>query len=166
MRVLVTVASRHGSTTQIAAAIGAALIDAGVPADVLPVDEVTAVAPYDAVILGSGVYMGRWLEPAQRFTDRFATDLSARPVWLFSSGPIGDPPKPAGEPADVVGLVEATHARGHRVFAGSLDKHELGIGERAFNAAVRAPEGDFRPWDDIEAWANEIAVELKAAAPG
>ena len=134
--------------------------------DVLPVDELTTVAPHDAVILGSGVYMGRWLEPAQRFTDRFATDLSARPVWLFSSGPIGDPPKPAGETGDVVGLVEATHARGHRVFAGSLDMHELGIGERAFSAAVRAPEGDFRPWDDIESWANEIAGELKAAVPG
>jgi menaquinone-dependent protoporphyrinogen oxidase len=131
MRVLVTVASRHGSTTQIAAAIGAALIDAGFPTDVLSVEDVPSLEGYGAVVLGSGIYMGRWLEPARRFIDIFDTDLAARPVWLFSSGPVGDPPKPVGEPAEVAGLVERTGAREHRVFAGNLDKHELGIGERS-----------------------------------
>jgi menaquinone-dependent protoporphyrinogen oxidase len=165
MRVLVAVASKHGSTTQIGAAIGAALIDAGLSADVVPVEDVTTVLPYDAVIVGSGVYMGRWIDSAHRFCTAFEGDLVNRPVWLFSSGPIGNPPKPVEGPAEVAQLVSATRALGHRVFAGNLDKRELGFGERAVIAAVKAPTGDYRPWDDIEAWATEIAHELSAGVP-
>jgi menaquinone-dependent protoporphyrinogen oxidase len=165
MRVLVTVASKHGSTTQIGAAIGAALMDAGLSADVVLVQDVTTVRPYGAVIVGSGVYMGRWMESARRFCTMFEGDLVNRPVWLFSSGPIGDPPKPVDGPAEVDEIVTATRAVGHRVFAGNLDKRELGLGERAVIAAVKAPTGDYRPWDDIEAWATEIAHELNAGVP-
>jgi len=163
MRVLVAAASRHGSTTDIARAIGTALMLRMVETDVRPVEQVVRLETYDAVVLGSGIYMGRWLQPAKQFIEANTDELLKRPVWLFSSGPLGDPPKPVEEPADAVRLVEATHARGHRVFAGSLDKHELGITERAMVAAVHAPEGDYRPWDDIDAWAGEIVAELVAA---
>ena len=61
-------------------------------------------------------------------------------------------------------MVEATGAREHVVFAGSLDKHRLGLGERAIVAAVKAPEGDYRPWDEIDAWAGRIAEGLTAPA--
>ena len=59
-------------------------------------------------------------------------------------------------------MMEATHAREHRVFPGSLWKDELGIAERAMVAAVRAPEGDFRPWAEIDDWAGRIAEALAA----
>ena len=159
MRVLVASASKHGSTTEIARAIGTALLLRMVDADVKTVESVVTVEAYDAVVLGSGVYMGHWLEPAKRFIEQHAEELQQRPVWLFSSGPLGDPP-PVTEPADVADLIESTHAREHRVFAGSLDKHELGIAERAMVAAVRAPEGDFRPWDEIDTWVGAIVAEL------
>lgn len=160
MRVLVASASKHGSTTEIARAIGTALLLRMVDADVRTVESVVTIEGYDAVVLGSGVYMGHWLEPAKRFIEQHAEELQQRPVWLFSSGPLGDPPKPVTEAADVADLIEATHAREHRIFAGSLDKHELGIAERAMVAAVRAPEGDFRPWDEIDTWAGAIVAEL------
>jgi menaquinone-dependent protoporphyrinogen oxidase len=58
-------------------------------------------------------------------------------------------------------------ARDHRVFAGKLEKEGLGLAERAIVAAVRAEEGDFRPWAEIDAWAAGIAAELRPGSrPG
>lgn len=160
MRVLVASASKHGSTAEIARVIGTSLKFRKIESDIRPVGTVTSLDGYDAVVLGSGIYMGHWLEPARRFIAQHAAGLLERPVWLFSSGPLGDPAKPTDEPADAARFVESTHARGHRMFAGSLWKDGLGIAERAMVAAVRAPEGDFRPWAEIDAWAGEIANEL------
>jgi menaquinone-dependent protoporphyrinogen oxidase len=75
---------------------------------------------------------------------------------------MGHEPKPEDEPADIAQLVAATGAREHRVFAGQVDRSRLGLGEKVLLTAVRAPEGDFRPWDEIRAWASEIAAVLKA----
>jgi menaquinone-dependent protoporphyrinogen oxidase len=166
MRILVTAASRHGSTDEMAAAIGTALTDTGleVEVEVKPIHELDGVAGFNAVVLGSGVYMGRWLPEATEFVERHAIELRARPVWLFSSGPIGSPdPKPEGDPTGIAGLVAAVHARGHRIFTGRLDRNRLGIGEKLVVSAVRAPDGDFRDWEALKSWAREIAAELKAA---
>ena len=160
MRVLVTAASRHGSTSDIARAIGVALSDRHIDADVWSIEAVETLADYDAVVLGSAIYMGHWLDPAKRFVERHAAALRERPVWLFSSGPLGVPGKPEGAPADAAAMVEATGAREHVVFAGSLDKESLGLVERAMVSAVKAPAGDFRPWDEIDAWAWRIAAAL------
>lgn len=162
MKVLVTAASRHGATAEIARRIGEVLSLAGIQVDVRPPDEVASVAPYDGVVLGSGVYAGRWLEPAKKLVERDAVVLSSRPVWLFSSGPLGDPAKPEGEPVDVVALRERTHAIDHRVFAGKLDRRQLGLAEKAIVAVVHAPEGDYRPWDAVTEWASSIARALQA----
>ena len=165
MKVLVSAATKHGATAEIALAIGTALNDANVEAVVIPPDAVTTVADYDAVVLGSGVYAGRWLDPARKLVDRNVNALKGRPVWLFSSGPVGDPPRPMEDPADIAMLRERTGARDHRIFAGKLIKHELGFAERAIVVAVRAAEGDFRQLAEIEEWAASIARVLKAEAP-
>jgi len=162
MRVLVAVASKHGSTLEIARMIGTSLALRKIEAEVVPVGSVASLEEYDAVVLGSSVYMGHWLESARRFAAEHADELLQRPVWLFSSGPLGDPVTPAEEPTDAANLVEMTDAREHRVFGGSLWKEDLGIAERAMVAAVRAPEGDFRPWAEIDEWAGQIADELTA----
>jgi menaquinone-dependent protoporphyrinogen oxidase len=162
MKVLVSAASRHGATADIAHAIGEALEAAGLEVAVLPPDTVASLAGIDAVVLGSGVYVGHWLEPAKDLVERFGTELSSRPVWLFSSGPIGDPPKPEEDPADLPELMAASGARSHRLFAGLVDRSRLGLGEKVILTAVRVPEGDFRPWEEIRAWAGEIAAELTA----
>jgi menaquinone-dependent protoporphyrinogen oxidase len=166
MKVLVAHASKHGATAEIAQRlggwIGAALhaADPTAEVDVLPADEVTELESYGAVVIGSAVYAGHWLEPATELVEKHGGFLSTVPVWVFSSGPVGDPPEPHEEPAEVAGVLASLETRGHRLFAGALDKHHLGWGERALVAALRAPEGDFRDWDAIEAWAGEIAAEL------
>jgi hypothetical protein len=67
--------------------------------------------------------------------------------------------KPDEQPVEVSDIVKATHARGHRVFAGRLDRHRLGFGEKAVVVALRA-DGDFRDWDAIDTWGAQIAAEL------
>ena len=57
----------------------------------------------------------------------------------------------------------ATGAIDHQVFPGRLVKSELGLGERVVVAGVRAPYGDYRPWDDITTWARGIANRLRTA---
>ncbi|MFH1475036.1 MAG: flavodoxin domain-containing protein [Chloroflexota bacterium] len=162
MKVLVSVASRHGASFEIAEAISAALAGAGFQTAVLPPDAVTSLDGYDAVILGSCVYVGHWMDSAVNLVERFAKEIATRPVWLFSSGPVGHEPKPEDEPVDVAKLLAATGAREHRVFAGQVDRSRLGLGEKVLLTAVRFPEGDFRQWDEIRAWATGIAAALRA----
>jgi menaquinone-dependent protoporphyrinogen oxidase len=161
MRVLVAVASKYGATREIAEAVGRGLTERGHEVDVRDVADAGAVSEFAAVVLGSAVYAGRWLEAARAFVDEHALELAARPTWLFSSGPIGDPPRPVGDDAvHVDEIVERTKAREHRVFAGKLDRTKLSFGERAIAFAFRADVGDFRDWDAIAAWAVEIADTL------
>jgi menaquinone-dependent protoporphyrinogen oxidase len=162
MTVLVAAASKHDATQEIAEAIGRVLAERGLDVQVKPVEAVEDVQRYDAVVLGSAVYVGKWMAEARRFVEQHADELAARPTWLFSSGPIGDPPRPeAGTAVDVDAIVAATHAREHRLFAGKLDKSRLAFAERAVARAVRAPEGDFRAWEEIEAWAADIAEAVR-----
>jgi menaquinone-dependent protoporphyrinogen oxidase len=171
-RVLVVAASKHGSTAEIATAIARALPEspagraAGLTAVAESVDHRPDPAAFDAVVLGSAVYGGRWLEPARQYATEHVASLRRRPVWLFSSGPIGEPPFPPDEPHDAEPVTQLIGARGHRVFPGRLEKHLLGFGERAMVTAMRAPTGDFRDWDAVAAWAGEIALALAGAPAG
>jgi menaquinone-dependent protoporphyrinogen oxidase len=161
MRVLVSAASKHGATGEIAAAIGDALVELGLEVDVLHPDAVDSVEPYDAIVLGSAVYAGRWLESAKTLIHREHVSLRARPVWLFSSGPIGEPLLPTGEPPEGTAVREMLEAVEHRVFAGRLDRSRLGLGEKALMSVMHAPDGDFRSWPEVRAWANGIAGALQ-----
>lgn len=162
MKVLVTVGSKHGSSEEIGAAVRSAIADAGVEAVQLPPEQVTSLEGYDAVVIGSGVYAGRWVGAARDLVDRHADELRQRPVWIFSSGPLGEPPKPDESPPDGVAAAEKVGAREHKIFAGSLDRAKLGIAERAVIGMVRAPYGDFRSWPEITAWGTRIASELRS----
>ena len=162
MNVLVLAATRHGSTKEIAEAIGRTLREEGLSVQVDIPGAVADVAQFEAAVIGSAVYIGHWLEPARTFVHENGPALRSRPTWLFSSGPIGDPPRPnADEAVRVDDLVEASGAREHRLFAGRIDKHQLGFAERAVLHAVGGKDGDYRDWDAITAWAREIAVALR-----
>jgi menaquinone-dependent protoporphyrinogen oxidase len=165
MKILVVAASKHSSTDQIAEAIGRTLRDLGHIVQVCDFGEVGDIAPYDAAIIGSAIYMGHWLVEARQFVDKNQASLSAMPVWLFSSGPLGhDDPQPRDIPANLQELMQAVKARDHKTFAGALDKSKLGMGERLVVKMVKGPEGDFRDWEAIRGWAGEIAAALPFAS--
>jgi menaquinone-dependent protoporphyrinogen oxidase len=164
MRVLITAASRHGATAEIAEFLGGALRARRLDAIVTRPDDVSAIDGFDAVVIGSGVYAGHWLKPAKDLVSRCTAELQTRPVWIFSSGPLGDPPKPAEDPVDVPRMLSATGARGHRLFAGRLNRRQLGVTERAIVRMVNAPDGDFRDWMALDAWAGEITTTLTGSA--
>ena len=163
MHALVTAASRHGATHEIASAIAAGLARRGIEAEARPAEELETLDDYDAYVIGSAVYVGRWLDHARGLVETHAASLAERPVWLFSSGPLGPPDKlkPEGDPVDVAGLIETTDAVEHRTFAGRLDRTLLSFGEKAVVVAVRAPEGDFRDWEAIDRFAGDIAGHLR-----
>lgn len=170
MRILTVVASKHGSTRAIAAAIAEELRAAGHEVDLREVtggetadDDGPAMNGYDAVVAGSAVYMGRWMAEAREFVAEHGEQLAVVPVCLFSSGPLGDDyPEGMGVPEHLDELLEQTGAREHTVFVGRLDKSELNLAERLAARMVKAPEGDFRDWDAIRSWARGIAEELES----
>src|SRR5262245_18778546 len=90
MSVLVAYASKQWSTSGITEAIADALVDHEVKAEAKRVDTVDDLGPYEAVILGSAVYAGSWMKEAVVFAERHTGELARKPVWLFSSGPLGD----------------------------------------------------------------------------
>jgi len=161
MKVLVAVASKHGATLEIGQVIEATIRSAGLDAELARVEEVTSLSAYDAFIVGSGVYAGHWMRPAREFVDIHEGELKQKPVWLFSSGPVGDPPKPLENPAEVASVVKRLGSRGHRLFPGRIEGSDLGISEKALVALVRAPDGDFRPWSEIATWAESIVARLQ-----
>jgi menaquinone-dependent protoporphyrinogen oxidase len=142
------------------------------------VEDVDDLAGYDAFVIGGAVYMFHWLKPMSRFLRRNREVLAERRVWLFSSGPLGTETTDAKgrDVLEVSGAKEATeieaaiHPRGHRMFFGAYSTGKpVGLAER-FVARIPAardamPEGDFRDWDAIEAWAGDIARELEGSAP-
>ncbi len=163
MNILVTAASKHGATSEIADAIAQTLTARGHTTSCIAPGEVMHVDDFDAVVLGSAVYAGHWLKPAKELIERCQAQLVSIPVWTFSSGPIGEPAKPDEDPVDVAEVLSAVNTTEHILFAGKLDKENLGFAERALTKALRAPDGDFRDWGIIEQWATGIAEALSAS---
>jgi menaquinone-dependent protoporphyrinogen oxidase len=160
MNVLIATASRHGSTREIGDALAAILREAGNTVVVCTTADVEHVTGYDAVVIGSAVYMGSWLPEARAFVGRNSAALKRTPVWLFSSGPIGPATSPINQ-KQLDELMQLSGCREHHVFAGKLDADHLGFGERLAVRLVRAPGGDFRDWEEVKAWAEEISAQLR-----
>jgi menaquinone-dependent protoporphyrinogen oxidase len=174
VKVLVAYATRHGATAGIAERIAEILRGEGVPAEALPVTEVEGLDEYDAVVLGGAAYMFHWLKDATHFAKRHRSELQQRPVWLFSSGPLGTQQVDekgvdvhvSSRPKEFDSLVQLLGPRGEAIFFGAYDPEQdpVGLGERITRrmpAAKNAiPAGDFRDWERIEAWAGEIARQL------
>jgi menaquinone-dependent protoporphyrinogen oxidase len=179
-RILVAYASRHGATKGITERITHTLERAGLDVTLERITHDLEAGGYDAYVVGSGAYAFHWMKEATRFVRRNAGLLSTRPVWLFSSGPVGTEtvdkngndvlvtarPKEFSELAAIVPL------RGEQVFFGAYDPDAapVDLAERFMHGFMRfmpsvrdaLPAGDFRDWPAIEAWAQRIALELNA----
>lgn len=167
MNALIVVDGKHGSTLEIANAIQRELSARGILARVARPADAPAPAAFDLVILGSAIYIGRWMESMKEFVARHEPTLRSKPVYVFSSGPLGDTKGTTDEIPDARMIKEKTGAREHAIFSGRLDKADLGLAEKAVVRMVKAPYGDYRPWADIAAWAARIARETlrQGAAP-
>lgn len=175
--VLVAYASKHGTTRAIAERLAATLAGAGRAAEARPVERVEDLAGYEAFVIGSAAYYGHWRKAATKFVRTHTAVLAERPVWLFSSGPLGTEAtdaqgndlREAAVPKEISELGQAVGARAHRVFFGALTPTALSWPERLLRRlpAGRAllPEGDFTDWADIDAWAAGIARELSSPRP-
>jgi menaquinone-dependent protoporphyrinogen oxidase len=164
-QVLVAYATKYGATAEIAEKIGEVLSRAGLSAEVLPVDGVSDLTPYKAVVLGSAVYMGQWRKEAAQFLEANEEALAGKPVWLFSSGPAGE-----GDPVELMKgwrfpkaqqeVADRIQPRDIAMFHGAVDTKKLSLPERLILKGVKAPAGDFRYWGAITSWATAIAEEL------
>jgi menaquinone-dependent protoporphyrinogen oxidase len=188
-RVQVTYASRHGATAGIAERIAGTLEREGLEVELRDAATQPDPSGFDGYVVGSGVYLGSWLDHGIHFLERNIDKLSSKPVWLFSSGPLPgsskeieatDPLTQALGPEDgpgsgghkrIAALSAAIHPRDHRVFQGAYDPSDppKSLPERVLRLLPASkdilPIGDFRDWDAIEAWAHEIATELRSLVP-
>jgi menaquinone-dependent protoporphyrinogen oxidase len=164
MHVLVAFATKHGSTGEIAQALGATLREAGLEVDVSGARDVATIAPYGAVVLGSALYSAHWQRDANRFVKRHLAELQKRPVWLFSSGPLDHSAEFDDIPLteQVAPAVAPIGALGHRTFGGRLLAGTPGV-DASMLATHRV--GDFRNWAHIETWAHEIVAALANEVP-
>jgi menaquinone-dependent protoporphyrinogen oxidase len=170
MRILVVYGSALGATRGIAERVAATIGSAGLEVDVRSVAESPPVAGYDGFVVGSAVHAGHWLPEAATFVRANRRSLADHPTWLFSSGPVGDQyvTREGPDPAEIDEFRSWIAPRDHRVFAGAHDRssaqtERLGAVTR-FVARRLIPNGDWRDWPAIEAWATGIVRDLTGAA--
>lgn len=183
MKVLVAYATRHGATKGIAERIAETLGRGGLDVTLLPASEVRSVDGYGAYVIGGAAYMGHWLSDATELVRRHRHTLHGRPVWLFSSGPIGSElvdakgrdVMSASVPEEFAELAHDVAPRDMKVFFGAYDPdaEPANLVERLGSVFLRMPavrqslpSGDFRDWPAIEAWAERIAASLEPVGAG
>ena len=159
-RVLVAYASKLGSTREIAETIAGVLNASGCEAAAQSVRDARTLDGWDAVVLGSALYAAHWQRDANRFVTRHGDALRARPLWLFSSGPLDARLAAANLPLTehAAGIVGGLGSREHRTFGGRL------LPDAPVDPQVLAthPIGDFRDWAAIHDWAQQIARAARA----
>ncbi|WP_234532527.1 flavodoxin domain-containing protein [Streptomyces shenzhenensis] len=159
--VLVTYGTKNGSTAHIAESIAGTLREHGLTVETMRASVVPFVTRYDAVVVGGGLYAGRWHKDARAFVRRHRHDLAQRPVWFFSSGPLDASASERDIPPvrGVRRAMQELHARGHATFGGCLDDDADGwLARRILDSGSG---GDFRDFEAVAAWASAIAAELK-----
>jgi menaquinone-dependent protoporphyrinogen oxidase len=163
-KVLVAYGSKTGGTAGIAEKVAGALRERGHEVTLVPAGGVPRKGTWEAAVVGSALYAGRWRGQAVRLLKRLARTGSAPRVWLFHSGPLdddhADDPQPL--PKKVEALAERLGAHDVVTFGGRLTGEGAGSIARAMIRHGKG--GDWRQLDRAAAWGNAIADELAASA--
>jgi menaquinone-dependent protoporphyrinogen oxidase len=174
MKILVTYATRHGATAGIAERIANRLAGRGLDVTLRTVDDAPDPTAYDGVVIGSAAYAFHWLHDASAYVRHHRAQLASRPVWLFSSGPLGTDTVDAkgrdvlatSEPKEFAEFRSLIGPRGLEVFYGAFDPDAAPVGlmEKVMHVLPAArealPRGDFRDWERVDAWSTTIADAL------
>ncbi len=161
MHILVTAASKHGATNEVADAIARRFEGAAFTVDRIAPNDVDTVEPYDAVIVGSAVYILQWMPEAHDFMERFKDELQAKQVWAFSVGMDGVPKHAPQDPTRVGPLLTHVNCRDLHRFPGRYKPSLLSLRERSVARLAGVVEGDFRDWDAVDQWTDGIIAELR-----
>jgi menaquinone-dependent protoporphyrinogen oxidase len=165
MTVLVAYASKRGSTAEIAETVAATLRREGLGVCLERAEDVKSLEAYDAVVLGSAVYMKRWRGDARHFLKKYRKPLKQVPFWVFSSGPVGNPANDNPEWIEspkIADKVEELGGRGYVVFGGSLPTEPKGSMEKSMVETTPREHRDRRDWAEIRDWAQQVASQLVA----
>ncbi len=164
-KILVTYASRAGSTAEIAQAIGKTLSRSGTKVEVLPIQDVKDLSAYRAVLAGSAIRSSKWLPEAMQFIKTHRAVLSQKPFATFTvcitlaiSNSDQYRQAVAGWIQPVRALVKPVS---EGLFAGMLDFNKLPLNWdtlklRAVVALGIFPKDDRRDWNAIHTWAESI----------
>ena len=168
-RILITYASRAGSTIEIAQEIGRVLSQAGAKVDVLPVKAVRSVEDYQAVVVGSAIRIGQWLPEAVKFVTANRAALAGKRVAYFAVHGMNlgdDEASRAARQAYLEPVRKVLAPQMEACFGGVNDWNKVGFFDGLLGKMVKAPVGDFRDWTVIREWAADIAPLADAAQAG
>ncbi len=164
--ILVTYATRYGSTQEVAEKVAATLRENGLAVDVQPAKQVRSLAGYRAVVLGAPLYIGSWLKDAQRFLAQHQAALTALPVAVFTLGPV----RVGEKPEEVRVQMDRELARypwlkpvAVEMFGGKYDPATMHFPDTLLavipgSPLYKSPATDLRDWDAIRTWADSVAA--------
>jgi menaquinone-dependent protoporphyrinogen oxidase len=163
MKALIVYGSKNGGTAGLAHMIGTAFERVGWQTEVRDAAERPGIGDVDVVVVGGGLYAGRWVPSVRAWTRQHVATLKSVPTWLFSSGPLDDSAR-AGDLAPVPGvakLAREIEISGHMTFGGYLDKHPKGFIARQM---ARRAAGDWRDPEQVTEWVHYICRQTRVFA--
>lgn len=159
-RILVTYATRAGSTAEVAERISQQLNQQGFSVDLLPVKEVKDLSGYRAVVVGSPIRMGKWVGEASQFLEDNRAVLTSLPTATFT---VCMPQVEDHQQAfkDYLTAIQ-THLNPTEAgfFLGKMELAKLSFLDRFISKALKAQDEDLRDWEKITAWAQDLPNRL------
>lgn len=167
-KILVTYASKGGSTAGIAEAIGKTLAEAGALVDVRKVSSVSDISSYQAVVVGSAIHSGKWLPEATMFVEGNRNVLRQMPTAIFqvcmmlaTDNEVYKAMVPGWlDPIQTMINPAAAMSFTGGVELGQYPKLSDKLGLRIFLASVKLKPGDYRNWDTIRNWSESLSPSL------